>query len=293
MTELLAALAAIAGAGGVAFTLAGLTHRPAAEPRVRPKGRLRLWSRFDRTRRRRLGAAAVAGLAVLLVTGWPVAALAIAAGAYALPPMLSGREPVRRIARLEALEQWVRRLAEVMGASRGLEQTLTDSLSVAPDPIRAPIQVLAERLNNRANTEFALRGFAEDLDDPIGDLITTALILAAKRRGPGTRQALTALADAVSAEVIVRREVEAERASLHTTLIVIIISVAGLSAFLVLSPTISAPYGTPAGQLVLAAVAGLYAIGLAWMKRLSVLTAGTPFLRPYSAGPDHDRERVS
>jgi hypothetical protein len=32
---------------------------------------------------------------------------------YVLPPMLSGREPARRIARLEALEQWARRLGRV------------------------------------------------------------------------------------------------------------------------------------------------------------------------------------
>jgi Flp pilus assembly protein TadB len=225
-----------------------------------------------------VAAATAAGLVVLLVVGWPVAAFAFAAGVYVLPPMLSGREPARRIARLEALEQWARRLAEVMGASRGLEQTLTDSLHVTPAPIRVPVAVLAERLNNRANTEHALRAFAADLDDPVGDLIATALILASKRRGPGTRQALSALADAVAGEVIVRREVEAERASLRTTLVVIVISVAGLSMLLITSPTMSAPYGTPAGQMVLAAVAVLYAGGLWWMKRLSVITSGTRFL---------------
>ncbi|GLY86020.1 type II secretion system F family protein [Actinoallomurus iriomotensis] len=279
--ELLAALAGLAAAGGLLLAVAGLTH-PASSPGVRPPGRLRpaLRSLADPTRRRRLSAAAVAGLVVLLVAGWPVAALAVAAGVYVLPPMLSGREPTRRITRLEALEQWARRLGEVMGASRGLEATLTDSLHVTPTPIRAPVAMLAERLNNRASTEHALRAFAEDLDDPIGDLIATALILAAKRRGPGTRQALGALADAVAAEVIVRREVEAERASLRTTLLVIVIAVAGLSLLLTASPTLSAPYGTPFGQMVLAAVAVLYAGGLAWMKRLSVIHSGPRFLHP-------------
>jgi Flp pilus assembly protein TadB len=235
-------------------------------------------SAVDRGRRNRLIVATVAGLLVLLVLGWPVAAIAVAAGVYVLPRMLSGREPAQRIVRLEALEQWTRRLAEVMGASRGLEQTLTDSLRVAPEPIRRPVGVLAERLNNRANTEHALRAFATDLDDPIGDLIATALILAAKRRGPGTREALSSLADAVAQEVIVRRDVEAERASLRTTLLVIVISVAGLSGLFIGSRTLAAPYGTPTGQLVLAVVTAIYAAGLWWMKRLAVISPGERFL---------------
>lgn len=278
--DLLAALAGICAAAGILTTIAGLAGTPPTQTATRPSARWRTLPPFltDRRRRNRLLAAVTAGLVALLVLGWPVAALATAAGVYVLPTMLSGREPQQRIVRLEALEAWARRLAEVMGASRGLEHTLTDSLTVAPAPIRRPVAVLAERLNNRANTEHALRAFADDLDDPVGDLIATALILATKRRGPGTKQALAALADAVAAEVIVRREVEAERASLRTTLLVIVIAVAGLSGLLIASDTLAAPYGTPLGQLVLAVVTAIYATGLWWMKRLSVITTGTRFL---------------
>jgi tight adherence protein B len=283
--ELLAGLAGICAAAGILVTILGLRGAPAAETRGRPPAgwRTLLHSMTDRRRRNRLLAAVAAALVVLLVLGWPVAALATAAGVYVLPRMLSGREPQQRITRLEALEQWARRLAEVMGASRGLEQTLTDSLRVAPAPIKQPVSVLAERLNNRANTEHALRAFAADLDDPIGDLIATALILAAKRRGPGTKEALSSLADAVAQEVIVRREVEAERASLRTTLLVIVISIAGLSALFIASRTLAAPYGTPLGQMVLAVVTALYAVGLWWMKRLAVISTGTRFLNKRDA----------
>ena len=287
MIELIAGLTGLCAAAGLLLIVLGLTAPPSTHFEGRPPGRSRVLMRSvtDRRRRNRLIAATVAGLTVLLVLGWPVAAIAVAAGAYVLPRMLSGREPAQRIIRLEALEQWTRRLAEVMGASRGLEQTLTDSLRVAPQPIRRPVGVLAERLNNRADTEHALRSFAADLDDPIGDLIATALILAAKRRGPGTRDALTSLADAVAQEVIVRRDVEAERASLRTTLLVIVISVAGLSGLFIASRTLAAPYGTPTGQLVLAVVTAIYAVGLWWMKRLAVISPGERFLNaPVSSG---------
>jgi Flp pilus assembly protein TadB len=192
--------------------------------------------------------------------------------------MLSGRAPQHRIARLEALAQWSRRLAEMIGASRGLEQALADSARIAPETIRVPVGVLAERLNNHANTERALRAFADELDDPIGDLIACALILAARRRGRGTREALGLLADAVEHEVLVRRDVEAERAGLRTTLLVIVASVAALSALFAASQTLAAPYGTPLGQTVMGVVAAIYGAGLWWMRRLAVLTTGARFL---------------
>jgi tight adherence protein B len=278
---LLAVCAGGCAAAGVLVLSAGITG-VAPQPRGgRPPSRLRLWIRgaVSPARRKRLAGALAAGLAVLLALRWPVAAVAVGAAVYVLPPMLSGREPHQRIARLEAVAAWARRLAEVMGASRGLEQALADSARVAPQAIREPVGVLADRLNNRANTEQALRAFADDLDDPIGDLIACALVLAAKRRGPGTREALSLLADAVEQEVIVRRQVEAERASLRTTLLVIVLSIGALSALFIMSQTLAAPYGTPLGQAVLGVVAGIYAVGLWWMRRLSVLSTGARFLR--------------
>ncbi|WP_242909683.1 type II secretion system F family protein [Actinomadura terrae] len=276
----LAALGGLCTAGAVFVIVVGLRGTDQAERQVRPPSRLQtlLRSRAWPGRRNRLLATAVVALVVFLLSGWPVAALAMAAGAYMVPPMLSGRAPQRRITRLEALAQWSRRLAEMMGASRGLEQALADSARIAPEVIRVPVTVLAERLNNHANTEQALRAFADELDDPIADLIACALVLASRRRGPGTREALRLLADAVEHEVLVRRDVEAERAGLRTTLIVIVASVAVLSVLFASSQTFAAPYGTALGQTVLAVVAAIYGGGLGWMRGLAVLSTGARFL---------------
>ncbi|MFA1543501.1 type II secretion system F family protein [Actinomadura monticuli] len=285
--SLLAALAGLCAAGAVLAIVVGLRAPEPAERRVRPPSRLQTVLRSSAWpgRRNRLLAAAVVALAVFLLSGWPVAALAMGAGAYAVPPMLSGRASQRRIARLEALAQWSRRLAEMMGASRGLEQALADSARIAPEAIRAPVSVLSERLNNHANTEQALRVFADELDDPIADLIACALVLASRRRGPGTREALRMLADAVEHEVLVRRDVEAERAGLRTTLIVIVASVVVLSALFASSQTFAAPYGTALGQTVMAVVAAIYSAGLCWMRRLSVLSTGARFLHTARRAP--------
>lgn len=284
MMEFLAAFTGLGGAVGFLALAAGIRGTGSTVREGRPPSRLQLLGRSPTWPglRNRLLVALAAGLTVLLLTEWPVAALAVAAGVYALPPMLSGRTPQRRIVRLEALAQWSRRLAETIGASRGLEQAMADSLRVAPAPIRAQVEVLAGRLNNHAGTEQAMRAFAKELDDPVGDLIACALILAARRRGPGTREALGLLADAVEREVIVRRDVEAERAGLRTTLIVIVASVGALSLLFATSQTLAEPYGTPLGQVVLAVVAGIYAVGLWWMRRLSDLSIGTRFLHTHA-----------
>lgn len=276
----LAALAGLCAAGAVPTLVAGLRGAEPEARQARPPSRLQMLVRSSAWpgRRNRLVAGLVVALVAFLLSDWPVAAVAAGAGVYAVPPMLSGREPQRRIARLEALAQWSRRLAEMMGASRGLEQALADSARIAPEAIRGPVEVLSARLNNHANTERTLRSFANELDDPIGDLIACALVLAAHRRGPGTREALSLLADAVEHEVLVRRDVEAERAGLRTTLIVIVASVVGLSVLFASSRTFADPYSTALGQTVLAVVAAIYGAGLWWMRRLAVLSTGGRFL---------------
>ncbi|WP_346050024.1 hypothetical protein [Actinomadura chokoriensis] len=289
----LAAFAGVCTAGALLLIAVGVAGVVPGTSEGRPPSRIQTILRSPAWpgRRNRLLAGAVSGLAVLLLSEWPVAALAAGAGVYALPPMLSGRAPQRRIARLEALAQWSRRLAEMIGASRGLEQALADSARIAPAPILGPVEILSGRLTSHASTEHALRAFADELDDPIGDLIACSLLLSARRRGPGTREALSLLADAVEHEVIVRRDVEAERAGLRTTLIVIVSSVGVLSVLFASSDTLAGPYDTALGQSVLAVVAGIYAAGLWWMRRLAVLSTGTRFLHITCPAPKQEVSR--
>jgi hypothetical protein len=79
-------------------------------------------------------------------------------------------------------------------------------------------------------------------------------------------------------DVAARREIEAERAQHKTTVRWITIFVAGFTVFAVLNRAYSAPYGTVVGQVVLAAVAALYAAGLAWLNHLGTIPAPGRFL---------------
>jgi Flp pilus assembly protein TadB len=270
---LLAALAGLAVTGGIVLLGRGLLG-PGRDPATPPR---RGQPRLTRSGRRRAVLAAVAALLVYLLTRWPVGGLAAAAAVIFLPKLGGGGQR-QRTEMLEGLEQWIRRLADMVTASRGLEDALGASARSAPAAVAEPVGRLAGRLASRSGTEASLRAFAAEIDDPAGDRIAAALIIATGRRGGGARDVLVALAVLLARDVAARREIEAERAQHRTTVRWIGMFVGGFTIFSVLNHSYSAPFGTVAGQIVLALVALLYAAGLAWLHRLGNLPTAGRFL---------------
>jgi tight adherence protein B len=280
MTGPLAALAGAALSGGLILVAIGL--RPTASYDNRAPAAWNRWSR----RIPRAGWSAwrwpAAGTALLVgwvLSGWPVVGLIVAVTVVGLPVLLgTSRQAARSIDRIEAVEEWTRRLADVLVVGVGLEQAIAVTARTSPEPVRAEIHALAARLSARWPTETALRSFAADLDDATGDLVAAALILAARRRGPGLARALTAVADAVAEQVRMRRRVEADRAKPRTTaraVTVITLVVVGVGA---LNGAYVHPYGTAVGQLVLAGTAAGFVAALAWMRALTLSPPPPRFL---------------
>ncbi|HLQ57312.1 MAG TPA: type II secretion system F family protein [Streptosporangiaceae bacterium] len=273
-------LAACGGAliaAGIVLLVSELTRRAPAPGTPGPRGPRAL---LPAASARRLLLALAGFLAVLLVTRWPVAAIAAALAVIFLPKLTSGRDQRQRTATLEALEQWARRLADMLTASRALEDALEASARSAPPAIAGQVGALARRLSARTGTETALRAFAADIDDPAGDRIAAALIIATSRRGGGAHAVLSALAEMLGRDVAARREIDAERAQHRTTVRWITVFIGGFTVFAVLNRAYSAPFGTVPGEIVLALVAGLYAAGLAWLHRLGNIPAPGRFLDP-------------
>src|SRR5271166_1235037 len=177
-----ALLGAVAGSMAAAGITCVISYAagPPPEPVPAPPARWRILAARWKITPRHAVTAVIAAIAVLAVTGWPAAALAAMPAVIAVPRILS------------------RRLADVLAASRGLEDALTHSAATAPPPIACPVGELAASLRRREDTARALRAFADAVDDPVGDLIATALILAADRRGPGLHAVLTELAGDVA-----------------------------------------------------------------------------------------------
>ncbi|HEX7996009.1 MAG TPA: type II secretion system F family protein, partial [Streptosporangiaceae bacterium] len=232
--------------------------------------------------RKSLTLAILAGLVMLAATRWPVAALATAGAVTFVPKLTAARVARERTAKLEGLEQWTRRLSDMLTASRGIEDALAASAKNAPAAIAGPVTALARRLAARVGTEAALRALADDIDDPAGDRIAAALMIATGRRGGAVHGVLSALAEILAGDIAARREIEAERAQHRTTLRWIVVFVGGFTIFAIMNRTYSAPYGTVVGQLVLGLVALLYAAGLGWLHRLGTLPGPGRFLHARS-----------
>jgi len=282
-TPLLAAAGVVlVGAGLVTIASAFLAPVAVTSPPRFNALRLRARTRpaWARSSGGRVGvvAAAAAGVVVWVITGWAVAAVILPAAAAVVPSLLRVPDAKRAIKRLEAMEEWTRNLAGVLTVGVGLEQAVISSLRTTPEPIRAEVATLVSRLRVRWNTEQALRVFAEDLDDPTGDRIATALIVGSRSRAQGLAIVLERLAETVSDEVRMRRRIETDRAKLRAAARYVTITVILTTVGLALMGDYVAAYGTGQGQVLLIAWLGLYLACLVWMRHITAARRMPRFL---------------
>jgi tight adherence protein B len=275
MTAMVPALGGALMVVGVLGLIVGLT--PSLDRLPAPRRRS-LLVRVQLSRRSQLllGVGVLGGVVAALVTGWLLAIILVPLAAVGLPSLLSASDGQDRIARLEALEEWIRSLSGVLTAGVGLEQALIATLRSAPTQIRPEVGRLVARLRARWSTEAALRALADDLDDSTGDLIAANLILGARRRGSGLAAVLESLAESVAADVRARRAIEADRAKPRTTARWVTLITVGVLVVLGLTGDYVAPYRSGLGQLVLALMLAGYGGVLVWRRRMA---AGRPLPR--------------
>ena len=271
MTPFIPALAGALIVGGLLGVVLGLRPSP-EKPPAPARTRLPIVARLARTSpltRALLLGGAGAGFIIALLTGWFIAVIAVPAIAVGLPMLLSAKDAAKKIERLEALEDWIRSLAGVLTVGVGLEQGLMATIRSVPEPVAPEVNLLVRRLQARWNTEDALRAFADDLDDPTGDLVAANLILGARRRGRGLASVLEALAASVADDVRARRQIEADRAKPRSTARWVTLITAGVLLFLAMTGQYVAPYGSPVGQAILVVLLSGYVGTLIWMRRMA------------------------
>ena len=220
-----------------------------------------------------LAAVLVAVALVGLLTRWPVAAILAGLGVWALPGFLAAEHRrVAQVQRLEAIATWTESLRDTLAAAAGLEQAITATAATAPAPIRTEVRALAEAMRRGVRLPEALRAFAADLADPTGDLAVASLLLASTRAARNLTEQLTALAAATREQVAARRRVERSRGRAATQARIIIcatvVMAGGLVAF---NRGYLQPYDSPAGQVVLAVIGLLFAVGFRWLGRMATL----------------------
>ncbi|MFI6476806.1 type II secretion system F family protein [Nonomuraea sp. NPDC050663] len=253
-----------AAAGGGLFLLVialyGMRPRPS-----RPK------RESARNLTTRTAVAAIAATAVLVTTGWPVAAVGTVLLVFAWRGLAGGAAEERAsMRRLEGLAAWTESLRDTIAGAAGLEQAIPASIRAAAPMLRPHLRSMVDRLHTRMALPDALRLFADELADPSADLVIAALILNAKLRGPGLRDVLGALAVSAREELDMRRRVEAERRATRKSVQIVVATALGFAVILVVwNPGYVAEYRSWLGQAVLLVVAGLFGAGFAWMRRLA------------------------
>ncbi|WP_410633801.1 type II secretion system F family protein [Amycolatopsis sp. cmx-4-83] len=242
--------------------------------------RRRRWWTGNRRGVARWSMACGAGAIGWLVTGWPVVGIAVAAMAGVVPWLFgTGRLAARQIERLDALEDWLRSVSDVLRAGNaGLVGALQDSAGEVSPAIATEVVALAQRLRTWDFTD-ALLQFAEDVDDQLGDAAAAGLCVA-HQQGAGTADLLVTLAQQLSADVAARREAEAERARRRSAARILL----GLWAVMFVSFTVfgsdsyTAVYDSFSGQVVLALVLGVVGVAVEWLRRLGVEPPSPRFL---------------
>jgi Flp pilus assembly protein TadB len=263
-------LAILVGAvtGGALFLLVIALHGLPSRPKKQGPGTLERQVRELFSVRG--GIALVAGILVLVATGWIVAGVGVALLVYSWRSLGGAASERKTMARLESLATWTESLRDTIAGAVGLEQAIPSSIRVTDVSLREPLTKLVDRLHTRVPMHVALRRFADDLDDPSADMIIAALIINARLRGPGLRALLGALAVSVREELDMRRKVNAGRRSTRRSVQIVVAVSVGMAIILaVLDHAFLSPYDGVYGQFMLVIIGAIYAAGILWLRRLA------------------------
>ncbi|MCJ0875577.1 type II secretion system F family protein [Streptomyces sp. AP-93] len=216
---------------------------------------------------RRVLIAVVAGVVVGALTAWPVVAVLTCVGMLTLPGLLGpDRAAARRTEKMEALATWTEMLRDTLSAAAGLEQAVLATADIAPTALEPELQGLAATVRSGRPLPGALRVFAEEIEDPLADVVVAALVMAAEQQARQLGPLLGELADSVREQVAMRQRIDAGRASVRTGVRVTVIVTLGMAVGLIVfnRPYLD-PFDTLTGQLVLAVVGVLFAASFSYL----------------------------
>ena len=232
----------------------------------------------------RLAGAGVAALAVVAASGWLVATLIVGVGTWYAIGAWQQRDAggVSDLQRIDALASWIENLRDVLIAGDQPIGAINATVATCPAAIKPQVRRLAAGLG-RQDPAIVFRRFADDVDDPLGDLVAAGLLIAVQR-GARTAAVLSSLAEQARRQSDRRRLVEAERAPIQreVTLLTVIMGTLVLGLLVFGRAEYLEPYDSAGGQLFLGLVLAIYAMLLLRVQRLARFPRPSRFL---TAGP--------
>ncbi len=266
--ELLLALAAVLLVVGLAVAWSGW-HPQAVVVRSRPAQRLPAVLAIG------------AGLLVAAASGWIIPSIVVGAIVGWLAASMRRRRSGVDVGveRTEALASWVENVRDVLQSGNQPVGAIGATTENCPPSIRPHVRLLFARLSAGQPAEVAFRRFADDMDEPLADLVAVGLLIAVSR-GAETENVLSALASQARHQADRRRIVEAERAPMRREVLMVSVVMCGLlgAVFLFARSSYLNAYDDVSGQVFLALVLVGYGALLVWVGRLATFRQPSRFL---------------
>ena len=228
----------------------------------------------------RIGGGVAAGAVVLAFSGWVVPAVVVGIAMWAAIGSWQRRD--RRgdnvVERTDALASWIENLRDVLIAGDQPIGAINATVATCGPSIRPQVRRLAAGLG-RQDPDIVFRRFADEIDDPLGDLIAAGLLIAVQR-GARTVAVLNSLAEQARHQADRRRIVDAERAPVQreVTLLSVIMGALIVGLLVLGRADYLRAYDTAAGQLFLGVILVIYSVLLVRVQRLARYPRPSRFL---------------
>jgi Flp pilus assembly protein TadB len=218
---------------------------------------------------------------VLAISGWAAPSVAIGGIAGWIASSFRQRRPPDDggVERTDALASWVENVRDVLQSGNQPVGAIGATTQTCPPSIRPHVVSLFARLSAGQPAELVFRRFADEMNDPLADLVAVGLLIAVSR-GAETEEVLSALAVQARHQADRRRIVEAERAPMRREVLMVSVVMCALLAgvFLFARSSYLDAYDDVAGQLFLTMVLLGYGALLTWVSRLARFPKPARFL---------------
>ena len=263
--RLLVAVAAGLAAGAAVWCVAvSVRPRSASSPLARRRSQLASGNA--------LVVAIVAGLVVLVLTRWPVAAAGTIALVVVWPRLFAGKSATVERRRLDGIAKWLEDLRDLqLGSNLDLVEALTESAKRAPTVIETELGRLAGRLGHHMPLRDALVHLADELDHPVSDTAVASMLFAAGHAsGSALQDTFAQLAVTARDELTARDRIDRLRANFERSMRRMLAILGGLVAYMIVvaSETLE-PYQSAVGQIWLLLPLSIWALSLVWLRNLS------------------------
>ena len=178
--------------------------------------------------------APVVGVVIFLVTRWLLVAVVLSLVFIAVPALKS-KQRLRRDERglADAIATWTEQLRDTLAGAHGLEQAIVATSDHAPVAISVAVRRLSAQIQYGKLSD-GLRRFADEVDHPIADFVSAALITATKYQARDIAQLLGHLAQCAREEGRMRTRIWVGRARTRSSVRIISFVVIGFIALLVI-----------------------------------------------------------